>query len=294
MKYYDFKPGFDALRRMWSLSLLKYLSRQMVRHKFRFFTDGVGYIDQQIAVDGLFERGLIDYICDVAVENKATDLYVDIGANIGNHVVGVASTFDRIVAFEPHPVLFHVLSANILANNIETAEVHNFGLGLSNDSLTLVENPENHGLSKIEDLSTMSADYFNLNEEAFSQQYKVEIKSADLALEPYYEVLENAFIKIDVEGMEFQIIQALMPILERQKPVLAFEWVPKEQPEMRELLDLLVDYRLFTVSIHQSRFFLLRHLGNMLRGRRYEMRELDFDKLPSLIPLVFAIPKQKG
>lgn len=291
MKFYDFGPGMSAIRRMFHIALLKYSARRKMRHRYRFFTDGIGYIDQQIAADGLFEQGLIDHICDVAVAHGMTDLYVDIGANIGNHVVGVSRVFDKVVAFEPHPVLFHVLQANILANDIGCADVYNYGLGLKDEDSILVENPDNHGLSKVEDLTTMSSSYFNLSQEAFSNRYKVSIKSASTSLNEYADTLSRAFIKIDVEGMEGQIIEALMPLLKEHSPVLAFEWVPDEQPQLKRWISELDEYDFYTVSIWQSSNFLARHFSNFFRGRRYEMRELDLANLPSLIPLVFAIPK---
>lgn len=291
MKFYDFGPGLPAIRRMLHIAILKYSAREKRHHNYRFFTDGIGYIDQQIAADGLFEQGLINHICEIAAAHHMTDLYIDIGANIGNHVVGVSKVFDRVVAFEPHPVLFHVLQANILANNIKGAEAYNYGLGLKDEDSILVENPDNHGLSKVEGHTTMSSGYFNLSQEAFSNRHKISIKSALCSLSKYAEYLPKAFIKIDVEGMEGQILEALMPLLKEHSPLLAFEWVPEEQPELRKWISELEGYDFYTVSIWQSSNFLLRHFGNFLRGRKYEIRELDFASLPSLIPLVFAIPR---
>ena len=293
MQFYDFEPGISALRRMFHTSVVKYSARRKVQHDYRFFTDGVGYIDQQIAADGLFERGLIDHICEIATANDMTDLYVDIGANIGNHVVGVSKVFKRVVAFEPHPVLFHVLRANILANEITCAEAKNYGLGLRDESSILVENPDNHGLSKVEGLTTMSSDFFSLSKESFSRRHEVVIKSALSSLSEYADFLSKAFIKIDVEGMEGQIIEGLMPLLEQYHPLLAFEWVPEEQPEIEKLILELDGYDFYTCAIPQSSNFLVRHFGNILHGRKYEICKLDLTDLPSLIPLVFAVPRAR-
>ena len=76
MKFYDLGRVCQLFEECFISPFLNTQTRKK-HHSYRFFTDGIGYIDQQIAADGLFEQGLIDHICDIAVAHGMTDLYVD-------------------------------------------------------------------------------------------------------------------------------------------------------------------------------------------------------------------------
>lgn len=291
-KFYDFGAGHHAIKRMFSIVLQKLLGKHRRLHKHQFFTDGIGYIDQQICADGVFERGLLGHIENVVERSGFKELYVDIGANIGNHVVGVSGIFDRAIAFEPHPALFHVLSANVISNGCNNVELFNYGLGSVTTSGTLIESPSNHGLSKVEGMSTMSAGFFDLKDQSFSKRYNIDICESASILEKYSENLGRAFIKIDVEGMEFDILSSLKPLIIKHNPIVAFEWVPSEQPELHDFVTSMTQYQFYGVYIAQSSNFILRHLKNLFLGRRYCFTQLDMNDLPDLLPLVFMIPKK--
>jgi len=291
-KFYDFGPGIDAVKRMISVYFQKIVAKNRTNHEYKFFTDGIGYIDQQIIADGVFEKGLIDHIKNVVIQSEHNQLYIDIGANIGNHIVSVSNLFKGSMAFEPHPALFHVLSANVIANNCKNVELFNFGLGKEKIKATLVESPQNHGLSKVEGLSTMSSDFFDLNEDTFSIKYEIDIHESHAVLSDYSEKLNKSFIKIDVEGMEYDILSSLKPLIEEHNPIVAFEWVPEEQPELHKFINEMKNYNFYGVYISQSKNFLIRHMSNLFFGRKYNFTKLDLDDLPELVPLVFMIPNK--
>ena len=291
-KFYDFGPGMQAVKRMISVYFQKIIAKNRIHHEYKFFTDGIGYIDQQIIADGIFEKGLIDHIKNVVIQSEHNQLYIDIGANIGNHVVSVSNLFSESIAFEPHPALFHVLSANIIANKCPNVKPFNYGLGREKIKATLVESPQNHGLSKVEGLSTMSSDFFDLNDDTFSIKYEIDIHESHAELSKYSEKLKKSFIKIDVEGMEYDILSSLKTLIEEHNPIVAFEWVPQEQPELNKFINEMNSYYFYGVYISQSKNFIIRHLSNLFLGRKYNFTKLNMDDLPELIPLVFMIPNK--
>jgi FkbM family methyltransferase len=292
MKFYDFKPGLPAVSRMLCAAILKWISARRQSHSFQLFTDGVGYIDQQIAADGLFEKGLIELMLDIARKNNKTKLYIDIGANIGNHLVASAKHFDKAVGFDPHPVLFHVLSANVMINGLSNVELHNIGLGKSNIDATLVESASNHGLSRVKEHSRLSADTFGLKEQQFDREYKIKLVNAQEFLTRYGDALNSSLIKIDVEGMEFEILQSILPIMDSYKPLIAFEWFHAEQPEIAPFLQNLKNYDAFGGYIKQPKNSFLRFAKNILCGRQYELEKISGDPTPRYYPLVFLVPKE--
>jgi FkbM family methyltransferase len=291
MKFYDFKPGIPAFRRMVCAAMLKWISVRRKNHYYRFFTDGIGYIDQQIAADGLFENGLIELMLDMARTSNKTKLYIDIGANIGNHLVASAKHFDRVVGFDPHPVLFHILSANVMINGLTNVELHNVGLGKSNTDATLIENYSNHGLSRVKEYSKLSAGTFGLDEQQFDREYNIKLIDAQEFLTVFGDELNSALIKIDVEGMEHEILQAIVPILNDYRPLIAFEWFHAEQPEISPLLQSLDEYEAFGAYIRQPKNLILRFVRNVFFGRRYELEKISSEPSPKYYPLVFLVPK---
>ena len=292
LKHRDFSGGVSAINRMFHMLMLKVISRRKLKHKFRFFNDGVGYVDQQQTIDGVFEKGLIQHIISSARRANKTKLYVDIGANIGNHAVAVAHNFDVVAAYEPHPVLFRILEANLLENGFSVDHTYNFGLGKSNVNATLVQSLSNHGLSKVKEFSTMSAEFFSLNSDDFNREFPIEIKKSYDELNKYKDLLDNAFIKIDVEGMEADILESILPLLKHYNPIIALEWAPREQPDLKSLIISMKNYVPYGCFIRQSKYAFLRHVKNLFFGRQYCFEKIDFNNLENLYPLVFLIPSK--
>jgi len=290
-EYHDFNGGIDAVRRRMRALALKWISRTRARYTYRFFTDGIGYIDQQIGADGLFEKGLIDHMIAVSKQYRHQALYIDVGANIGNHLVAIAPHFKRAVGFDPHPVLFKILEANVLANGLEHVDLYNTGLGQMKCNATLVESATNHGLSRVKDFSKLSAETFGLCENEFSIKYSIAIEKAEDALAAYAEHLSGALIKIDVEGMEAEILTSLASLIHEYRPIVAFEWFREEQPELTQFIKQLQGYRAMGCFIEQSANPVRRLLSNLLHGRRYELRDMSSCDNVSFFPLVFLIPE---
>ena len=291
MNFYDFEPGMPALGRMFTAAAGRWIAARRQRQPYRLFTDGIGYIDQQIAADGLFEKGLVELMLDMARRHGKSALYIDIGANIGNHLVAAAPHFEKAVGFDPHPVLFHVLTANVMANQLRNVELHNVGLAAADSEATLIESAANHGLSRVKEHSRLSADTFGLKEDQFGLEHKIRLVDACEFLGRYGSMLDAALIKIDVEGMEFEILKAIRPLLERHRPVVAFEWFHHEQPEIAPLLAELTGYQAHGAFIRQPANAVARLAKNLFRGRRYELEDIAAAHTPRYYPLVFLVPR---
>jgi hypothetical protein len=161
-KYYEVRPFVDALRYLMAFSAASVLARGIRRHRHRFFLQGVGSIDRHIITEGYFEKGTLEVLRRLIETTGYRTQYLDIGGNIGNHAVALADLFGRVDTFEPHPVLFKVLDANIAVNAIRNITAHNFGLGNEDADVTLVESNVEHGLSKVADRSLCRIACFTL------------------------------------------------------------------------------------------------------------------------------------
>ncbi|SEJ70948.1 methyltransferase, FkbM family [Pseudooceanicola nitratireducens] len=133
---------------------------------------------------------------------------VEVGANIGNHVVWYARHLDaeRIYPVEPNPEALTLLEQNIDANNIRPRiDTRGMGYGAGKNTGTFrtqTDNADNLGATR-------------LVEDA---EGGIETRTLDQLMgeDPV------DFIKIDAEGMELDVLEGASALIARDKPVI---WV---------------------------------------------------------------------
>lgn len=290
--YYEIRPGLDAVRYLLTYGLLTALAKRARHRPHRLFTQISSNIDRHILSEGLFEKGVLDLLRDFCRSQGRTDLMIDIGANIGNHTIALARDFKRVEAVEPHPVLFRVLEANVLHNQLSHVRCHNIGLANEDTEGTLAESPDNHALNRVRERSQLSPETFGLTAAQFSKEYRIELRSAHEFVLQFAGDLDRAFIKIDVEGMEQEIITALRPLLLAHKPLVGFEWFTHSQPELTQLVTGLAGYDVWVIRVHDSGSSYLARAAKMLfRGRAYTLERLNPGRLDPVYPLALLVPK---
>ena len=86
------------------------------------------FTSTRIILDGVYERRELEVLSrEVLPHLSRASTALDIGANIGNHTVWFAGHFDRVVAFEPNPMVAALLRINTMALG-EAVEVVEVGL----------------------------------------------------------------------------------------------------------------------------------------------------------------------
>jgi FkbM family methyltransferase len=172
------------------------------------------------------------------------DLIVDVGANVGymTSLAAVrAGTSGRVMAFEPHPVVFELLTANIARwNGAAVARVEPHQLALSDHAGTAQLNAghsfhANMGLSSLQDASEASSD---------DVLVPVELKRLD-------EVIGDeriGLMKIDVEGHEPGVLRGSQRLLESGliRDLIFEDHHPYPDDSTRLVED--AGYRLFSLS----------------------------------------------
>lgn len=174
------------------------------------------------------------------------DQFVDVGANLGYYSCLALNKGKPVVAFEPQQQNLHCLFQNILANGWEgNAEV--FPLALS----------EKPGLLTLYGASGPSASLIQ-NWAGYSSRYKqiVPVSTLDNILDGRF-MDKRLFIKIDVEGAEFQVLSGAKKMLERSlKPAWLIEICLQEfhpdgmNPDFRKIFQLFWDngYQAYTAT----------------------------------------------
>lgn len=292
-KYFEIKPGLHALSYLLTYGFLTHLSKRAAKRKHRMFAQLSGSIDRHILAEGYFEAGVLDVLCTFCRETEHTARMVDIGANIGNHTVGLAHVFAKIEAVEPHPVLFKVLEANVLGNNLGHVTCHNIGLAGEDGRGTLVESALEHGLSRIQERSRLSPEVFGLSSEQFGSQHSVNLFSAETFLQQFADDMDRTFIKIDVEGMEEEIMRAIAPIIASHRPLVGFEWFTRSQPGLARFVSEMEGFELWGIRPHdKGRSYLKRAMQMLFSGRFYTLEKLDPDNLDEVYPLALMVPRR--
>jgi FkbM family methyltransferase len=146
---------------------------------------------------------------------RSGDTVVEVGANIGAHTVSLAAAVGargRVIAIEPQPVIFQRLCANVALNGSLHVETLNCGCGAVAATM---------GLPRIDYGAEGNFGGIPLQPLGYPQP-AIEIRVVQLD-----ELLQDAsrvdLIKIDVEGMELEVLEGAASSIARHRPVLYVE-----------------------------------------------------------------------
>jgi FkbM family methyltransferase len=133
------------------------------------------------------------------------DVVVDVGAHIGTFAIPLSRFSKKVYAIEPMPTTFEFLQRNITDNGIKNITALNYGISEHVDVLYA------------EELSNRAATFFLDKENGGT---KVPARSLD-TLVPLDEKI--GLIKIDVEGMELEVLKSARGLLDTHRPRIFFE-----------------------------------------------------------------------
>lgn len=138
----------------------------------------------------------------------------DVGANIGAHTVSLAKRFKKVLAFEPQKFCYRFLVANA-AINCSNIETHNVALGSETKVLYVPKF----------DTSGKFVNYGGVSLTHNQYEELVEVFPGD-----FYFDNRADFIKIDVEGMELEVLKGIC-ITANYMPTLYLENDRKDKSE---------------------------------------------------------------
>jgi len=155
-------------------------------------------------------------------------LFIDVGANIGLISIPIALKGYPTIAIEPLPHHIIRFRENLRLNPAAKLLLLESSVGSQSDegvfrNLTIFSPPGNSGASSSDPNWNPSV--------GPSQSYVVPLSTVD---ELCAEILEkesftDVLIKIDVEGMELEVMRGCKKIIEDFRPVILFEWKPNTQ-----------------------------------------------------------------
>ena len=144
----------------------------------------------------------------------AGDNVVEVGANIGVHTVGLARHIGPhgvVIAVEPQPHIFRVLNANLTLNNIQNVITHAIGCGAMRSEMIVP--PVDYGKQAPHNSGGVSLQNSG--------------PGTPVQIVPLDELAESnrpiKLLKVDVEGMEIDVLNGAARLIDRYRPILYLE-----------------------------------------------------------------------
>src|SRR5262245_24087885 len=165
------------------------------------------YIGRSLDLYGEFSEGecrLFDQIVRPGM------VVVDVGANIGAHTVQLAKSVGpsgKVLAFEPQRILYQMLCGNVALNLLANVATFNAALAAK------------HGVVRVPPIDYgQVANFGGLSLAATRDGEAIAARSLDS-----YSLRSCHFIKIDVEGMERDVLEGACKTLATRRPILYVE-----------------------------------------------------------------------
>lgn len=146
-------------------------------------------------------------------KNKKS-LFIDCGCSFGSYSVPIAklNTNDsKVIAIDASSVAIARLKENVLLNDIKNIEIYNIGIGKEEGYANF-----NEDLDLLPNSGSFRFDSFGK---------KLRVTTLDIILEQQsLDIFEVIFVKMDLEGYEFDGLLGFKKNIVRYKPIILFEF----------------------------------------------------------------------
>ncbi|MCA9201695.1 MAG: FkbM family methyltransferase, partial [Planctomycetales bacterium] len=187
------------------------------------------YIGRSLNLYGEFSEGEVDLFRAML---KPGDVVLEAGANIGVHTLPLSQLVGKkgtVLAFEPQRIVFQTLCANMALNSVQNVHAHQQALG------------DTQGRVPVPALDyTRENNFGGLSLGRQAQGEPVPLVTIDALA-----VSRCNLLKVDVEGMEQQVLRGARQTIERHRPFLYVENDRAEQSAALVQLMRSFGYRLF-------------------------------------------------
>ncbi len=173
---------------------------------------------------------------------------IEVGANIGAHSIGIARHLSTknfsLHLFEPQEIIFQNLCANISLNALTNAHTHLQACGAENKTILIPK------------LSPFIGNNFGgvriLQENLHTQALMDEVACVTLDDVLASRIQKLACIKVDVEGMELEVLKGATKLITQHRPVL---YVENDSPEKSPDLVTHIQAQNYRLWWHMPRLF---------------------------------------
>jgi FkbM family methyltransferase len=212
-------PGYERLIRMiWSPAKCREMQPRLItlRGEPLFLADPRTLIGWHVLFFGTYEAELRSFLLSYLQPGYVA---VDVGANVGWHTLLMAAKVGRrgsVLAFEPNPRVRQVLVQHLELNRLSRVQVLPYALIDQNKAVGFVSPPA-------DDLG--SGDGFVVQDQKRDDPSMIQVEGRAFdSLLPAFNLQRLDFVKMDIEGYEYQALVGMRLTIERFRPVIALEF----------------------------------------------------------------------
>ncbi len=193
--------------------------------KVKFFLPDLNLVHGEFIQNRIFlERDYFEiYHLSILKEYiKKNAVIIDIGANIGNHTIFFAKECNarKVYTFEPTFKTFQILKENIRINRIDQIVIPmNVALGSKDSNVEIIVDASDAGSNRVEE--NMRGDTVMNKLDSLSIHDRID------------------FIKIDVEGYEYEVLMGAEQTIIKDKPDIFIEIFDVNYDKVHSLLSRL-------------------------------------------------------
>jgi FkbM family methyltransferase len=177
------------------------------------------FIDDRILAYGAYEKDVLFFMRDyIKAKNDPESIFIDVGANTGQHSLFMSRHVKRVHAFEPFPPVAERFRRMIELNGFSNIVLHEVGLGKEVALVPFFVPPsENLGGGTF---LTEHATHYAQGPIKPTASFRVVVGDKWL---DQFQVSSIELIKIDVEGYEEFVLAGLSLTLAKNRPVVVVE-----------------------------------------------------------------------
>ena len=203
-------PSYDVVKFFYkSMNLLKISNLPLLKvhskeHDYKYYCRLEDFSPDR-------EEDIIKLFCP-----KEGDIVVDVGAHIGKYSI-IASKMvgskGKVIAIEAHPANYDILKQNIALNKLSNVIVLNYAVHSTETLVKLYEPGQEDGFTIYNTIMT--------NRISSNNQKYIEVKAntLDSLLLQKGGIKQVNWIKIDVEGAEYEVLKGATTILSSSKDI---------------------------------------------------------------------------
>jgi len=198
--------------------------------------------------NGNLEWG-IEYFFIQTLKNRQRNIFLDVGCHSGYFSCLYNSHFKKIIGFEPSSKCVEPLE--LLKKEYKNFTYFNYFLG--NCNKTVVSKQYEHGWAFIKentkDIQSLELQAISSQKGKVIDEKNIEVKTIDEIMLNNYDSQNISGIKIDVDGIDLEVLKGGLQIIERDRPSIMIE---NDSMELRSLMRK-INYRTFTLAANVNK-----------------------------------------
>lgn len=159
-----------------------------------------------------------DFLLSLSLKGKTI---LDIGGFIGIYTLFFAKAVTdkgKVFTFEPNPLNYKEIITNLKINNIKNVEVLNIGVGAKKGVEKLVYNPRESAMGTFEEKIKKNMK----GNSKLAKEISISVDTIDNLISKG-KIERPDFVKIDVEGVEMDVLEGMIETVRNNKPKLFIE-----------------------------------------------------------------------